>query len=320
MKSFLMGAALAVCVMGSAAAQVTDLGPGDLNEPLPGGRLDVEGQRAGLFGSMVRQEAPGGAVQEAWDDFEPGGAVFVENWSPLREMRMRVREGMVSTVILPDWEDVRDYALSDNFNFQARPVKDAPNMIWVWAVNPGYDTNINIIGESGNVYVIYLRGETFNSLNLPDLAFHVRAAQPLTLGDGGTALVPAVNSSDELVAAAAAKRGSELSDDGSGTGKPEWLVDVPFDPTEVKHDRELRGDAEIAPKVVFRDERFTYLDYSDRASDWPAAYQVKDGVDSPVRTRVSKDGRFLVVESVLPLTLRLGEQVVCVKPASSSWF
>lgn len=103
------------------------------------------------------------------------------------------------------------------------------------------------------------------------------------------------------------------------SGGKTWLNELKFDPTKIRHDVEMRGDKTITPVLSFRDERFTYLDYGadNEGKVLPVAYQVVDRVDQPVNVRKSPDGRYLVVKTINPITLRYGEKTVCLKRQSS---
>lgn len=303
-------AAVMLATWPALGQQMKDLGP-DLNKPIPGGgpKLTVEQQRSGDFGAMVRTEVPGGAIQPAWDKADEKAGVYRAKWTPGVTLRMRVREGMVSTVALPAWDSVSIVTLADQINFGASRLAQHPGYVLVWTNNPGYDTNLTVVGTSGNIYAFYLRGETWNSKNIPDVVAYVDAGQPM----GGPADRGADKSASKEGARAAAVTASA---DVLSKQTPEWLREIGFNPLQVRHDRTMKGDEAIAPVLIFRDTRFTYLDYGEKPNDWPVAYEVKDKVDVPVRARTSPDGRFMAIETIGPLTLRLGEKVVCITPES----
>ncbi len=74
----------------------------------------------------------------------------------------------------------------------------------------------------------------------------------------------------------------------------------------------LTGPNDVAPLKVFDDGQFTFFKFAGNNAAIPAFYAVdRNGVETPLITR--SDGEYIIVERVLPqLTLRRGEQVVCV--------
>lgn len=74
----------------------------------------------------------------------------------------------------------------------------------------------------------------------------------------------------------------------------------------------LTGPNDIAPMKVFDDGQFTFFKFAGNNAAIPTFYAVdRNGVETPLITR--SDGEYIIVERVLPqLSLRRGEQVVCV--------
>jgi type IV secretory pathway VirB9-like protein len=317
------GVGIGVVALALLAAPVwagpKDLGPGGLDSSITapgaaGGGSAIDKQKAGDFAAMKREVAPGGAIQSAWDAAPADAGVYQGKWSPGSVLRMRVREGMTSTVALPPWDTVSTYTLADRVNFGSRKVPGHAGYVELWTVHPGYDTNLTIVGASGNIYAVYVRGETWNSKNVPDLVTYVRAIQPLGAMAGGEK--PPEHEGKDGGAKEGRAKAAVAAAEVLAKQAPEWLRRKNFDPFTVRHDREMSGDESIAPELIFRTDDMTILDFGTKVSDWPAAFEVKDGVDVPVRTRKSKDGRFMGIETVGPLTLRLGEKTVCIKPSA----
>ena len=88
------------------------------------------------------------------------------------------------------------------------------------------------------------------------------------------------------------------------------------DPSRIRRDLALFGDAELAPDDVFRDDQFTYLCYGERWDDSDlmvaAPAIVTDRVDRQVNFRV-KSG-CLIIEAIGTVSLKHGNSVLCVKP------
>jgi type IV secretory pathway VirB9-like protein len=87
------------------------------------------------------------------------------------------------------------------------------------------------------------------------------------------------------------------------------------DMTKTKYNiSSYHGDATIAPKKVFFDDKFTYFkfDITDGFSKFPIIHRVIDGYDNPVAFEIIND--YVVVKLLNDkFTLRLGEKTNCVK-------
>jgi type IV secretory pathway VirB9-like protein len=176
------------------------------------------------------------------------------------------------------------------------------NVLAVRSRNAGADSNLTVLGASGNVYNFYLRSETWNSTQVTDLTVYLDAPRELDDGSGGSG-----SPSDAALPAA-------------GAGMPDYLRRIVFRPEDLRFDMKMfierDDDAEIAPEHVFEDGIFTYFDYGDRADSVPrpVIHQLVDGVDTVVNTRTAGPrGTIVVAEAVGDFTLRNGTRVVCVR-------
>lgn len=285
----------------------------------------VEAQLMGDFGELERDPAlPLGAIQEAWDAAPAGAGVYPVQWDPSEVIRLRVREAMPVTIILPEWETIgeSDVTIGDPSLFSVK-IGSRPNHLIVWPQYVGADAGMTVTGRtSGNVYAFYVRSEGFNSRNISDLVVYVQARRPPHVPAqfvGAPAPAPAVQEAIQAVHAAAQAPGTEASQageagQGSGLHNPDYLEEIPFDPTKLQFGFSMWGDRSIAPDRVFSDGVFTYFDWGDRwdVTDLPAVYRVVDGVDTPQNVRYR--GSMIVVEATGSFTLRNGQRYVCVRP------
>lgn len=260
---------------------------------------------------MERQPAlPLGQIQRAWDKAPPKAGVYEVEYKADQVVKIRVRQYMPTTIVFPSWETFSAAPLlGDTFAFEA--AFEAGNKLVIRAKQVGADTAVTVFGDSGNVYAFYVRAEGPNSKNIPDVLVYVHAPMPLSVlgkmmgakGGPGAGGVKLASASSGAI--------------GPGTGKknPDFLHDVPFDPSKLRFDFTMSGDKTIAPERVFSDGVFTWFDFGDKwlSSDLPAVYRVVDGVDTPVNTRVK--GTMLVAEATGAFTLRNGQRTVCVRPA-----
>lgn len=267
---------------------------------------NIDDVLAGKFEKASEYRPPLPLTQKAWSKQETatksGNKIFV--WQRGKTFKVILREGMGTVFKLPDWDSLDQSVLADSVNFRQKEMNNT-QMLYVEALSAGADTSLTIIGKSGNIYNFYLASESVLSNNISDQVVYVDAAMPSVKNFFDT--------EGDLVRKESVENLQKLTSKESGYQT--WLNELKFDPIKIRHDLDMKGDKTLAPVLVFRDDRFTYLDYGqDNASKtWPVAYQVVDKVDQPVNVRKSPDGRYMVVETINPITLRYGEKTVCIK-------
>jgi type IV secretory pathway VirB9-like protein len=273
---------------------------------------DLNAMAAGQFPEMERSSTlPIGAIQNSWNkpfassgQTSPGVMRYV--WRPDFVMPIRTREFMTTTIELPAWEKIDRIILGDTMVFEATRVKE--NIVVVRPSHSGADTNMTMIGVSGNLYNFYLRSEGWNSARITDLAVYVTAGKPGALGGRD------VGSSDGGWFGASNKK-SKTED-----GEPEdYLREIAFDPANIQFNMRVfaktPADIEISPLRVFSDGVWTYFDYGDKADTQrrPVVFQLIDGVETMVNTRTAgPKGNMIVAEAVGDFVLRNGRRIICV--------
>lgn len=292
----------------------------DENADLPAPNAAIEDQMKGEFPAMDRTVPPPlGALQRAWDEADPDAGIVRFRWEPGHSVKISTREAMTTTIRLPEWEAIETVILGDQHIYRYQQLND--NTIEVWATIPGSDTSLKILGESQNIYSFYVRSETYNSINLPDLTVYIDATAPSISGPAGATSGPSSSlmgpASQFMIGGGATPanfNGSAFT--SANNPSPDWLRGIGFDPTRIKRDRAMFGDAELAPNDVFRDDQMTYLCYGEEWDDSAlmvsAPYEVVDGVDRQVNFRVAHN--CMIVESTGPLTLQRGDKVLCIRP------
>jgi ComB9 competence protein len=272
---------------------------------------DLNAMAAGQFPEMDRSSTlPIGAIQNSWNkpmassgQTSPGVMRYV--WRPDFVMPIRTREFMTTTIELPNWEKVDRLVLGDTMVFEASRVK--PNIIVLRPSHSGADTNMTVIGVSGNLYNFYLRSEGWNSTKITDLAVYVAAAKP----NLANAIMPGASGMG-----AGKKTDGDL---GSAEDMPDYLREIAYDPANLQFNMRIfaksPSDIDIAPLRVFSDGIWTYFDYGSKADTQrrPVIFQVIDGVETMVNTRtVGPKGNIMVAEAVGDFVLRNGRRVICV--------
>jgi len=298
--------------------------------PVPASVIrQAEQQLQGQFPAMARAGV-GGQVQDAWNESAPREGVQSFRLCEDCVYKVRLREFMATTIILPEDTEVATADLGDTAGFQVK-VKSA-NMIAVRPASYGLDTNLNVYSKSGAVYPFYLRAESFNSKNVPDLVVKIIGREkPATID--GAAIAGSAADAKEGAAGDEGRREKEAKGEGGAkegdkaaaavealaNPKPpagDFVRNVPFDPSKLHgwKDYKLWGDETLKPETVFRDGHFTYIQYGSKwdALELPSAYVVVDGIDELVNSRVQ--GTTFIIESVSPLiTLKSGKQYLCVQ-------
>ena len=262
-------------------------------------------------------------VQEAWDNptanmamgsTKPGYAQL--SWSPGSVLPIKLRNGMVTMVTLPNGEQIVDAVVGDQGQFTITATQgDRTMFISPEPDNQGSDTNMIVTGKSGNKYILYLRAEPSNSSEITysqvDISLDGNASLPMT---GGTTTSGGAKSIFQKTA----PKTSVVGADGEDYG---WIKSMKIDPSEFRFDLDIfvpnPDDYVIAPERVWRDRIFTYIDFGDKVismTQRPVVSLLVEGGESPVGFRTDgEDGRLLIVEAVGDMVLRSGQRIVCIK-------
>lgn len=283
----------------------------------------------------VPQTRPLGLTQDAWNArlrtrgesrVNPGYVRYVYN--PANVFPIRTRESMITTIKIPEGEELTQAFTGDDQGFLVGIA--TPNSIAVKAVYPGVDTNLVAFTREGKVYTFYVRSEGYNSKTISD--FLVDVVMPgagVIEGGSMTSEAQALSQirQDEMFPARAAERVrdpySSLVPDRREQYR-EYAEWSDFKPGTVVEDigvyvpqKEAGG---TIPYRVFRDDRFTYVDYGPNATqmtEWPTPLIVVQGVEGPVGFRTAgPGGRMLVMEALGNFILRNGQRMIVVKPRS----
>jgi type IV secretory pathway VirB9-like protein len=279
---------------------------------IPGAYLDsteatIDQETKGQFPTMERGPAlPLGTLQRSWDRPTPANGqtapgVVHYMWHPDFVMGVRTRDFMVTTLMLPTWERVNEFYLGDSVVFEVKKVR--ANVVAVRSRNAGADSNLTVLGASGNVYNFYLRSETWNSGQVTDLTIYVEAPH-----------------ADDMVESSDHVKLSGYEPSAGVDDMPDYLRRIVVRPEDIRFDVRMfakkESDADIAPERVFEDGLFTYFDFGERSDTVarPVVHQLVDGVDAVVNTRTAgPHGNVLIAEAVGDFTLRNGSRVVCVR-------
>lgn len=282
-----------------------------------GAQLSGDYGGASAYGSM-----PAGIVQDAWNrpfdnmgsgQSAPGSIRY--QWTADLVMPVRLRAGMVTSIVLPEWEAAQDVVIGDGAAVEASILR--PNQIAVKSVQTGLDTSLSVIGGSGNVYTFYLRTEGRNTKIVTDLQVFVQASPSRSNGDWFNGEVRGAYSSTAQAETTLTE--ATVKDSSGSINLPQAASqgDEPV-PTDrrvfnLKMYEVNPGDRIIAPEYAYTDGRFTYLHFAAGVTDRPAVFRIVDGVEGRVNTRVTGSySEVIIVEALGDLVLRSGTRSVCI--------
>lgn len=266
-------------------------------------------------------------VQKTFDNSNEKANTIHYNFDPDSAYKIRLREFMVTTIVLPKNEIVDGFAVGDPNVFIIKALAEIyPDMGNVLHVKPKYagaDTNLVVYGESGYLYTFYLRSDTVKSTFNPNLTIFVDdpnnlvqvRVEPLD----GLEMPSQVQAEENGDCVECARRVMPDMQDEPLSG--EYLDSLPFvDPSSLNFNYALgAGDLDLAPQLIFDDGFFTYFRFGEdlrKIKHLPVVWEVVNGVDEPVNTRI--EGGTLIAETVSKKgkwTLRNGDSFLCVRPA-----
>ena len=260
--------------------------------------------------------------QSAWDNpnanmaagsSQPGYANLT--WSTGTVLPIKARADMATLVTLPAGETIADITEGASGLFEIKATPGQQHFyVQPASGNNGSDTNLIVLGKSGNKYIFYLRAYPVNSSEISYSQVDV------SLGNGANIANNSSTASGSMgsVFAKNAKPVSTVGVDGEDYG---WIKTMKIDPSEFRFDLDIfvpnPDDYVIAPERVWRDRIFTYIDFGDKVismTQRPVVSLLVEGGESPVGFRTDgEDGRLLIVEAVGDMILRSGQRIVCIK-------
>ena len=275
------------------------------------------------FGSL-------GMVQEAWQDplqnlgegqTKPAYSKYY--WTPDLVLPIRLRERMLTIVNFPEWELIEDVLSASPAIRVDRKMPNSVLLIPTEGAQGGTDTNIIVLGRSGNKYVFYVKTEGINTERLTNSIIDIDVVGGAgTSGGSPSSGVGSIGS--KTVNASNYYRDNDFSVSSSFTKrflKEDWIKSIPLDPTKFRFDIETYvpnpDDVVIAPERVWRDDIFTYIDLGEKALNMiqrPIVTLLVERVETPVGFRTKgPNNRLIIVEGVGDMVLRNGKRMVCLK-------
>lgn len=292
---------------------------------------EVNDQENALSGKMDREDAvtPLGDIQEAWDHADEDAGIYRVKFNPHKVIRLNLRQGTITMIMFPEWEEIDNYILGDSVAFHAQKIKK--NILMVYPKYAGADTNLSAIGEvSKTPYTFYMRSGGIHDEKTSDFTVFIDADPPLNAisnyedkqqekNDLKNGRLPRklVKKIEEEITSLDKDTAMELVRIGSssegGYEQEDFLVELKTARENLDFNYTMHGEKSISPKYVFNDGLFTYLYWGN---DWhnkklPAVREVLDGMDRLINQRVI--GTMVVVESLGDFSLTNTGRFACIK-------
>ena len=317
--SAIAAAAIAVLLpsIPTAAAQTAQLPP-----PLPISSLDLQ------------------MIQDAWtnpddnkhgDQDRPGYKLLQHSWDTIHTIRARVATSV--SIRLDPAEQISTFLVADPALVEATLV--SPNGVELRALQAGADTSLSIYTAAGRLYKLYTRTVPHDAPTTTDFLVDIRLTQPRRVPARHSAAGPhpAARTNAQVLHTVPAPQPAALprslyrapGPDSPATATPQGVFEnleshgatisaLRYDLTA--HANTHAAKAAIGPQRVFRDNRWTYIDFGTLAATmdrWPAATLLTAETESPVATRIAGPQRqILIVEAIGSIVLRSGPHVICI--------
>lgn len=264
-------------------------------------------------------------TQAAWENpnanmasgsTKPGYAQL--SWSPGTVLPLKLRNGMVTMVTLPNGEQIADAVVGDKDLFQIKGTQGDKTLYLTPMQATESDTNMIVTGQSGNKYIFYLTNAGIESPEISYSQVDVVLDNGASVGNTGAASARTGSGMNSIFAADKKSTSNTVGVDGEDYA---WIKSMKIDPSEFRFDLDIfvpnPDDYVIAPERVWRDKIFTYIDFGDKViamTQRPVVSLLIEGGESPVGFRTDgQDGRLLIVEAVGDMVLRSGQRIVCIK-------
>ena len=270
-----------------------------------------------------------GMIQDAWMDpmqhmgegqSRPGYSKYY--WSPDLILPVRTREGMYTLINFPNWELIEDIVWGDANSFDVQTEGPSSILIMPKGNTVGVDTNMIVIGRSGNKYAFYVQSETVNSDRISNSIIDVEVVGKKNKNgtqdnkvNKGFVYADAYGNGDT------SGEGGSVSTYTKNMQREDWIQHIPVDPTQFRFDIEVYvpnpDDIIIAPERVWRDNIFTYIDLGEKALtsiQRPIVTLIVERSETPVGFRAAgPNNRLIIVEAMGDMVMRSGKRIVCLK-------
>jgi ComB9 competence protein len=264
-----------------------------------------------------------GRVQESFNKSKEFSNTLSYQYNERSTFKVRLRTAMDTFLSLPKGEVITIFNFGDDKNFSFVPLKDASgkntHMGIIKNIHPGADTNLIIIGASGNSYNFYVRVDDHNSSHLPHLKVFVLDPNIESKLKANLRVKVVANATASVSTASA---GGVYRDNMNLTDYLRTIDNTPMRLLHRNQDLDFRYKIfmkknVISPKVVFDDGYWTYFrmtndDNLDKIAELPVLLKVSSGIEQPVNTRIVRN--YIIAETTgMIWALRIDDRVLCVE-------
>lgn len=246
--------------------------------------------------------------------------------------KIRTRANMTTTFIF-DNDKIASATLGDSIGFELKELGtnkyDLSNIITIKPKLVGIDTNLTIIGESGNVYTFYVFSTDYKNRRNP--AFLVFISETRKVGKIKVENLEekAKKEQEKIFQKLIAQNNSDPNIIEEET-ENEIIIGDTINKIKIKKNEIVRGymqypkrnwygkvskeSIKLQAKEIFHDKKWTYFKFDRElaTSKFPAIFRVIDGYDNPMNSRIVGD--YLIVETIADKwTMRIGDEWVCVR-------
>lgn len=244
--------------------------------------------------------------------------------------KIRTRANMTTTFIFDD-DKIVSAALGDSVGFELKELGaskyDLSNIITIKPNLIGIDTNLTIIGESGNIYTFYLFSTDYKNTRNPAFLVFVSESREIGKIKVENLEAKAKEMREKELQKILEKNTNEAIEQETDTSFiiGDSVNKISINKNEIKKDYKQYPKKNIFGKVseeslklqaieIFNDNKWTYFKFDRNlaTSKFPAIFRVVDGYDNPMNSRIV--GNYLIVETISDKwTMRIGNEYVCVR-------
>lgn len=215
-------------------------------------------------------------------------AVKKYRYSQYRTFKIKMGVFTSTIISLPKDEKIISYSVGDGDIFDVQNTKALPNILTINAKSEDFITNLVVITDKEQkIYNFVLQSYKSERWVVPGFTYYILKSKE--------------EEKEDLL--------KSLKNNNKKLEKVNKLDDLNTSYT-------IKGDDFIAPKYVYDDGKFTYMDFGDNfiSDRMPTVYKVVNEYDSIINKHM--EGNVLIVETLSPegFTLKNGDSYVCIKP------
>lgn len=336
----LIGAAMALAGTETIAQGSEQATPGTGEQSI------VRPMTHGIDLEMVQDAWQGNQVKKRTGQSRPGAKLYRYCESCVYRVASRARS--TTTLRIDESEIVTSIINGNPDALEATKLRLLHNVVEIRARLIGVDTSIKLNTKKGRTYIFWVKTEDESAPTTPDLLVDVVLEDRRTPGARtrpGTGTGTGTGTGSQRNRERTNGAWETMTDEGRALEARDRAriaaIDSPlldrrvleqeygnlgideFDPSRMVFDLTVYASSgaaaqALAPMRVFRDDHWTWLDYSNKSSSalLPAASLMTEDTETPVDWAVlGEDGRFLVVKAIGDIVLRSGQHVLCIKLA-----